>query len=168
MDGSDDDSEGSDGDGSEDDADEKKAGGPENGQIPTDEDDDIDSDYALGSDEDRFSGFKFLGSSTTKEGSKATRGMKVVDGSSSDGESRTDQDDEAILDEEKDSEEDDASDVESNLLSHTDDEDEENEGESESEDEEGEDDRDEGDEGVQDVEAERREELKKLIAEEQR
>jgi len=168
MDGSDDDSEGGDGDRSEDDADEKKAGGPENGEIPTDEDDDIDSDDALGSNEDRFSGFKFLGSSTTKEGVNATRGMKVVDSSSSDGESGTDPDDEAILNEEKDSNEDDSSDVESNLLSHTDDEDEESESESESEDEEGEDDLDESGEGVQDVEARRREELKKLITEEQR
>jgi len=93
--------------------------------------------------------------------------MKVVDGSSSDGESGTDPDDEAILDEEKDSDEDDASDVESNLFSHTND-DEENGSEDESEDEEGEDDRDGGSEGVQDVEAKRREELKKLITEEQR
>ncbi|PWW76810.1 TRAUB-domain-containing protein [Tuber magnatum] len=158
MDGSDDDSEDSDGDGSEDDTDEKKAEDRENGEIPTDEDDDIDSDDALGSDEDKFSRFKFLGSSTTKEGVNATRGMKVVDDSSSDGESGTNPDDEAILNEEKDSDEDDASDVESGLLGHNED-----------ENEEGEDDEDESsDESSQDAEAKRREELKRLITEEQK
>ncbi|KAG0126683.1 apoptosis antagonizing transcription factor-domain-containing protein [Tuber indicum] len=165
MDGSDDDSEDSDGDGSEDDADEKKVGNRKNDEIPTDEGDDIDSDDALGSDEDKFSGFKFLGSSTTKEGVNATRGMKVVDNSSSDGEPGTDPDDEAILNEEKDSDKDNASDVEGNLLSHSKDGYEEDE----SEDEESEDDGDEGsDEGAQDAEAKRREELKKLITEEQK
>ncbi|CAZ86247.1 unnamed protein product [Tuber melanosporum] len=165
MDGSDDDSEDSDGDGSEGDADEKKVGNRESDEIPTDEDDDIDSDDVLGSDEDKFSGFKFLGSSTTKEGVNATRGMKVVDDSSSDGEPGTDPDDEAILNEEKDSDKDNASDVESKLLSHSED----GYGEDESEDEESEDDGDEGsDEGAQDAEAKRREELKKLITEEQK
>ncbi|KAG0634487.1 apoptosis antagonizing transcription factor-domain-containing protein [Tuber brumale] len=162
MGGSDDDSEDSDGDGSEDNADEKKAGNRGNDGIPTDEDDDIDSDDALGSEEDKFSGFKFLGSSTTKEGVSATRGMKIVDDSSSDGEPGTNPDDEAILNEEKDSDKDDASDVESGLLSHNEDGDEDDGGE-------GEDDEDEGsDEGAQDAEAKCREELRKLIAEEQK
>ncbi|RPA94714.1 TRAUB-domain-containing protein [Choiromyces venosus 120613-1] len=166
MDGSDDDSEDSDGDGSEEDADEKKARNRENGEIPTDEDDDIDSDDALGSDEDKFSGFKFLGSSTTKGGVKATRGMKVAGDSSSDGESGTDPDNDAILNEEKDTDEDDSSDVESDLLSHNEDGDEEDE--DEDEDEDGEDEDESSDEGAQDADTKRREELKKLITEEQK
>ncbi|CUS13334.1 unnamed protein product [Tuber aestivum] len=158
MDGSDEDSEDSDGDGNEDDVDEPKAENRENGEIPTDEDDDIDSDDALGSDEDRFSGFKFLGSSTTKEGVNSTRGMKVVDESGSDGEPGTDPNDEVILNEENDSDEDEASDVEGGLLSHNEDEDEDEEDDEE----------ESSDEGAQDAEAKRREELKKLITEEQK
>ncbi|KAG0637891.1 hypothetical protein HOY80DRAFT_1081571 [Tuber brumale] len=95
MNRSDDDSEDSDSDGSKHDADERKAGYRENDGIPTGEDDDID---ALGSEWNRFSGFKFLGSSATKEGAN-------------------DPGDEAILNEEKVSDKDDTSDVDNDFLS---------------------------------------------------
>ncbi|KAG0637399.1 hypothetical protein HOY80DRAFT_1084304 [Tuber brumale] len=105
MDGSNDDWETNDGDKSEDELDEKKAGNRENDEIPTDEDDDIDSD-ALGSDEPKFAWFKFLSNPTTKEGVNATCGPNVVDDSSTDGECGTDLDDGVILNEEKDSDKD--------------------------------------------------------------
>ncbi|KAG0634516.1 hypothetical protein HOY80DRAFT_1098330 [Tuber brumale] len=112
--------------------------------------DDINSGDALGSEESKFPEFKFLASSAMKEAVNATCRMGVVDDSSSNGEFGTDPDDVAILNEEKGSDKDDTSDAESDLLSHN------------------EDGRDESsDEGAQDEEAKRREELKKLITQEQ-
>ncbi|KAG0643131.1 hypothetical protein HOY80DRAFT_1134050 [Tuber brumale] len=63
------------------------------------EDDDIDSDDALESDENTFSMPKFLAGSTTEQAEKLTRGVKVVDNTSSDVEHGTDPDGEVILDE---------------------------------------------------------------------
>ncbi|KAG0125674.1 hypothetical protein HOY82DRAFT_616252 [Tuber indicum] len=77
MDRSDDDTEGRDSDGIQNDEDERKAGYSENNKIPTGEDDDIDNDDTLGSEGNRCFGFKFLGSSATKEGAQDTSGMKV-------------------------------------------------------------------------------------------
>ncbi|CUS11779.1 unnamed protein product [Tuber aestivum] len=87
------DNKSSDGDGSEN----------NNDKIETGEDDDIDSDGALGRDKNKLSGFKFLGSSTTEVGVEATLGMKLVDDSSFDENPGTCLDDKAILDREKES-----------------------------------------------------------------
>ncbi|KAG0129451.1 hypothetical protein HOY82DRAFT_610688 [Tuber indicum] len=123
MNGSDYDSNDSDSDGSKHNVDERKAGYRENDEIPTGEDDDIDSDDALGS-----------------EGNS-------VDDLSSDVVSGTDPGDEAISNEEKVSDKDDTSDVDSDLLSPNED--------------------GGGDDGAQDKEYKRWEEPKKLMTEEQ-
>ncbi|KAG0636997.1 hypothetical protein HOY80DRAFT_1052981 [Tuber brumale] len=76
----------------------------------------MDSDDALASDKDKLSLFKLLGSSTQKAGINATRELKVVDYSSSNGEPRTGIDDQAILQEQKDRNKAETSDVVSDLL----------------------------------------------------
>ncbi|RPB01253.1 hypothetical protein L873DRAFT_1803709 [Choiromyces venosus 120613-1] len=73
MDRSGDDSEDNDGDRSKDDKD----------KLTTGEDDGIDSDHALGREENNLSGFNFLSCSTTKVELNVNCGIKVVDGSSS-------------------------------------------------------------------------------------
>ncbi|KAG0128269.1 hypothetical protein HOY82DRAFT_622050 [Tuber indicum] len=77
MERSHDDSEDSDGDRRKHGVGARKVGYRENDEIPTGEDDDIDNGDALGSEGNRFPGFKFLGSSATKEGVHDTSGIKV-------------------------------------------------------------------------------------------
>lgn len=118
-----------------------------NEDIATEDDEDIDSDMAMGeSDDERFKNFKFKGSSTTVNGVVPKRGDKVT-GSSDEGESDQDQDSDSI---EGSFDEDGESDT-----TQDSDEDEESESESESD-------------GDADEEKRKREELRQMMAEEQK
>ncbi|PWW80690.1 hypothetical protein C7212DRAFT_361235 [Tuber magnatum] len=105
------------GDGSKRDVGENTVENGESGEIPTGEDNHIDSDDALGREENRSFWFKYPGGSTKKERVNATRKIKVVYDSSSNGESRTNPADEAISKQETVSGEHDISELENDLLS---------------------------------------------------
>ena len=121
--------------------------------VDSDDDEEIDSDDALGSDggeEGRFSAWKFSGSATAKGGVVPKRGDKVV-GSDSEDEGEEDDDEEKGEEESESAEDDDESDNES----QSDDEGEGSEGEDEGEDEDEE-------------EEEKRQALSKMMAEEKK
>lgn len=63
--------------------------------VASDEDDDIDSDDALCSEDEKFSGWKFGGSGTTEGGAVPKSGHKVVDSDDEESEKEDDEEEEA-------------------------------------------------------------------------